>query len=136
MLGGFSKGRSGVSGKAYIEGCFIVSRGNVGMLLWAERHPRGMPLGQWFGVIHCEALLVAPAEASKRSPRPSKPIPAARHLRSPDAGMEAPGLTSLGKTCSLDGLANVEVYSLMMSFLGQLAARRLDTLPRGGRRRA
>ena len=47
--------------------------------------------------------------------------------------MEAPGLTSLGKTCSLDGLANVEVYSLMMSFLGQLAARRLDTLPRGGR---
>jgi hypothetical protein len=50
--------------------------------------------------------------------------------------MEAPGLTSLGKTCSLDGLANVEVYSLMMSFLGQLAARRLDTLPRGGRRRA
>jgi hypothetical protein len=62
----FSKGRSGVSGKAYIEGCFIVSRGNVGMLLWAERHPRGMPLGQWFGVIHCEALLVAPAEASKR----------------------------------------------------------------------
>jgi len=62
----FGKGRSGVSGKAYIEGCFIVSRSNVGMLLWAERHPRGMPLGQWFGVIHCEALLVAPAEASKR----------------------------------------------------------------------
>src|SRR5262245_15389694 len=62
----FSKGRSGVSGKAYIEGCFIVSRGKVGMLLWAERHPHGMPLGQWFGVIHCEALLVAPAEASKR----------------------------------------------------------------------
>jgi hypothetical protein len=30
----FSKGRPSVSGKAYIEGCFIVSRGNVGMLLW------------------------------------------------------------------------------------------------------
>ena len=28
---------------------------------------------------------------------------------------------SLRGPCSLDGLANVEVYSLMMSFLGQLA---------------
>jgi hypothetical protein len=61
-----SKGHSGVSGKADIEGSFVVSRGNMGMLLWAERHPCGMPLGQRFGVIHCEALLVAPAEGSKR----------------------------------------------------------------------
>ena len=46
----FSKGRSGVSGKAYIEGCAIVSRGNMGVLLWPKRHV-GMPLEQ-FDVTH------------------------------------------------------------------------------------
>ena len=48
----FSKGRSGLSGKANIEGCFIVSRGDMGMLFWRKRHPRGgMPLEQ-FDVTH------------------------------------------------------------------------------------
>jgi len=56
----FSKGRSGVSGKAYIEGCAIVSRGNVEVLFW-PKHPRGMPVRRHrrthahqerFGVIH------------------------------------------------------------------------------------
>jgi hypothetical protein len=36
-----SKGRSGPSGKAYIEGCFLVSRSDVGGLFWAKRHPCG-----------------------------------------------------------------------------------------------
>jgi hypothetical protein len=43
-----SKGRSGVRGKADIERCFIVGRGNMGVLLRPKRHA-GMPLEQ-FGV--------------------------------------------------------------------------------------
>jgi hypothetical protein len=55
-----SKGRSGVRGKAYIEGCAIVSRGNVEVLFW-PKHPRGMPVRRHrrthahqerFGMIH------------------------------------------------------------------------------------
>src|SRR4029079_4163157 len=46
----FSKGRSGVSGKAYIEGCAIVSRGNMGVLLWPYT-TAGVPLKQ-FDVTH------------------------------------------------------------------------------------
>lgn len=43
----FSKGRSGMGGKAHIEGCIIVSRGNTGLLFWAKRHPASrMPVGQ------------------------------------------------------------------------------------------
>jgi hypothetical protein len=48
----FSKGRSGLSGKANIEGCLIVSGGNMGVLFWAKRHPCRMSVGQRFGVIH------------------------------------------------------------------------------------
>jgi len=46
----FSKGGSGLSGKADIECCFIVGRGNMGVLLWPKRHV-GMPLEQ-FDVTH------------------------------------------------------------------------------------
>jgi hypothetical protein len=37
----FSKGHSGVSGEANIEGCAIVSLGNMGVLFWRKRHSRG-----------------------------------------------------------------------------------------------
>src|SRR5262245_64676703 len=40
----FSKGGSGMNGKAYIEGCTVVSRSNMGVLFWPKRHPRGMPV--------------------------------------------------------------------------------------------
>jgi hypothetical protein len=59
----FSKDRSGVSGKADIEGGFVVGRGNVKVLFRPKRHT-GMALEQ-FGVTHVRPL-VAPAEASKR----------------------------------------------------------------------
>ena len=57
----FSKGRSGVSGKAWISRCFLVSRSNVGALFGAKRHSRWMLLGtrsttrahqERFGVTH------------------------------------------------------------------------------------
>jgi hypothetical protein len=30
--------------KANIEGCFIVSRSDMGVLFWPKKHPRRMPL--------------------------------------------------------------------------------------------
>jgi hypothetical protein len=57
-----SKGRSGVRGKADIERCFIVGRGNMGVLLRPKRHA-GVPLEQ-FSVTHVRPSL-APAESNK-----------------------------------------------------------------------
>src|SRR5262249_16891341 len=62
-----SKGRSGVSGKAYIEGCFIVSSGDMGVLFCLKRHPR-MSLGQRRAdryVIHGSPLAGPPAALNK-----------------------------------------------------------------------
>jgi hypothetical protein len=56
----FSKDRSGVSGKADIEGGFVVGRGNVKVLFRPKRHT-GMALEQ-FGVTH-----VRPSGGPRRS---------------------------------------------------------------------
>src|SRR5262249_5139769 len=56
----FSKDRSGLSGKADIEGRFVVGRGNVQVLFRPKRHT-GMALEQ-FGVTH-----VRPSGGPRRS---------------------------------------------------------------------
>src|SRR6516165_2974790 len=56
----FRKGRSGARGKADIERCFIVGRGNMEVLLWPKRHA-GMPLVH---VTHVRPSYVAPADSN------------------------------------------------------------------------
>jgi hypothetical protein len=58
------KSRSGVRRKAYIEGGFVVSRGDMGVLFWGKRHPHRMLRGQRFSLIHVRPSWCPPNETN------------------------------------------------------------------------